>query len=226
MPSLRGAAFIWDRLRPALERASRGRYGEDFESVPKREGAEQRPEYAASRTPLRAQVDEAVALAEPGKRCVALRPPLLGPEPLGERADRASQRVVEIRVRPYDAPEGVRERGGGSVRPSAEGEGRPLRSPESAPGSPARGLLRAPSGSRGCALWRFSPLALAPSVAPRLSFRRGRNRSASRGRKTPPRRTRSAIPALRPEEPEKREKAGENECVYEFVMVSPHLFLV
>ena len=111
-PSFSGAPVIGHRLGPAFERLAGQRDREHVEAVAGREGPQQRAEHLASGAACVAEIDQPVALAEPGQRRGHVRPALVRPEPLRQGADRAFQRVVEVGRRPDRAPEGVGEGSG------------------------------------------------------------------------------------------------------------------
>ena len=93
--------------RASLQRFARERDGEHVEAVALDEGAEQRPEHLAARAAGVAEIDQPVAIAEAGERLAPFLASLVRPDLLGERADRAPERVVQFRRRPDCAPERV-----------------------------------------------------------------------------------------------------------------------
>ena len=143
------------------------------ETAPARRGrGGSRRRAAAARTPCspssrhgRDRSARSARRGAPGRRRDPASPPFVRPDLLGERADRAAERVVELRRRPDRAPEGVGEGGGplqcllleaqiGGHVLRASGSGSPRRAPPPAPcASPrsvpmriARGRKREPTG--------------------------------------------------------------------------------
>ena len=197
-----GAPVVGHRFRPALQRLAGERDGEHVEAVALGEGPQQRPEHLAARAAGVAEIDQPVALPDPGERGVAGIAAFVRPDLLGERADRTAQRVVELGRRPHRAPEGVGEGGGALQRLLLEAQiGGDVLRRRRGRGSPRRGLPPAPGASPRCVPSRIArcresepagPGRVRPVAAPPPG---GRSRSASRARRRHlPRHTRTAIP--------------------------------